>query len=219
MESTTKTTSDVAVLLDNLHSIHIGSPADRVTNIDAYRLRYKVYVEEMQLECPNADHVNRFITDRLDQTGYIFNYYKNDECVSTLRGNILSEADIGSLESLYSIDPNVEPEKTSILTKFVVDSKSRQSMASYNVVRDAFLLGLSKGVTRAYMDSVPTLTTYYEKLGFIGCGETFVNEETGLLGQPMYIQMDNIEYLNEIRSPLAKLYMAYIRNIDDEAFV
>ena len=87
---------------------------------DAYRLRYNVYCEEMNLTSPNADHEKKVLTDRLDTFGHIINVYSGGKCTATVRLNVLSEGDIGEFRNLYHIDKDSRPEQTAILTKLMV---------------------------------------------------------------------------------------------------
>lgn len=172
---------------------------------DSFRLRYKVYCEEMGLSSPNASHDSKEIKDAIDDHAIIVNYYKNNVCASTFRVNILSDGTGGVFEDLYNIDLHLGRDKLAVLTKLMVHPNHRKSRASYYVVRDACMIGLIRSVRYAYIDCAPDLMEYYEKWGFVINGEPFNHYETGHV-TPMRLDYDNIDYLRSIKSPCAKIY-------------
>ncbi len=179
---------------------------------DSYKLRYKVYFEEMGLQSPNACTKTKEIRDDIDQTAVVINYYKGDCCAATLRANILSDGSAGIFESLYNVDQNIAREKQAVLTKLIVDKKHRKSRATFHLFREACLIGLFRDIRFAYIDCVPELQSIYKKLGYVVNGEPFTHYETGYV-VPMKFDYQDIEYLRAIKSPCASFYDEFHNSI------
>ena len=101
------------------------NPSVSDTRSDSYKLRYKVYCEEMGLSSPNACHDSKEIKDDIDKTAIVINYYRHDNCVATFRANILSDGSAGVFEDLYNVDSNISRDKQAVLTKLMVDKDHR----------------------------------------------------------------------------------------------
>src|SRR6266581_4779607 len=94
-----------------------------------YRLRYKVYVEEMGLNPAEADHRRRIITDSLDATGRILAAFSEGEVVGTIRLNLARDTDMGEWREIFQMDRfgPFFPERVSMTTRLVVASQFRNS--------------------------------------------------------------------------------------------
>lgn len=136
---------------------------------DAYRLRYQVYCEEMNLDSPNADHKQKTLTDKLDAFGHIFNIYSDEKCIATVRLNVLSEGDIGEFRNLYHVNNDSSADQTAILTKLMVLKEKRRTKILYALFKKAYVFGLKRSLsaTKAH-DVVPTDRAPHEAVGAAG---------------------------------------------------
>lgn len=146
----------------------------------ARRLRYEVYCEELGRASPHANHEKRTISDPLDTFGHTFVAMEDGVAIGTIRGNMSFEGPLGILEELYGMNRSTyHPERTSVVTKFVVRKSRRGSLVSYKLISALTRFGLRNNMKECYIDSVPSLLHYYKALGFEMVAPKFFHVENG----------------------------------------
>jgi GNAT superfamily N-acetyltransferase len=133
-----------------------------------YRLRYEVYVEELQRVQRYADHEARLVVEPLDRTGRIFGAFEGDRAVGTVRVNFARDSELGEYESLYGMASlgAKHPRVTSITTKLLVTKDYRSSSLAYRLAAAAYADGLPEGIEHDFVDVYPPRVPFFEKLGY-----------------------------------------------------
>src|SRR5690349_3726660 len=111
--------------------------AQTPSDVDAvFRLRYQVYVEELQRNQRYADHDQRTIAEPLDKNGNLFCAFENGSLVGTVRTNYARNGGLGEYEELYEMAtacPAYHPRQSSITTKLLVAPAYRNSSLAYRL--------------------------------------------------------------------------------------
>jgi predicted GNAT family N-acyltransferase len=158
--------------------------------MDAQKLRYKVYCQELGRTSPHADHETATIIDELDAAGHTFLAVEDGQAIGTLRANRPSEGPIGILESLYGMDASdAHPEGTIVCTKFVIRSDKRKTAAGIKLVAAFARYSVQHGIRECYIDCIPSLRPFYMGMGFRKSGEKFLHRENGP-SYPMKIDLE-----------------------------
>src|SRR5712692_4115755 len=92
-----------------------------------YRLRYKVYVEEMGLNPTEADHSRGIITDSLDSSARILAAFSEGEVVGTIRLNLARYPEMDQWYEMFQIEHfgPFFPDRVSMTTRLVVAREFR----------------------------------------------------------------------------------------------
>ena len=148
--------------------------------VDAQRLRYQVYCEELGRTSPNAVHEKKIIADDLDAFGHTFLAVEDGESIGTLRANRPSEGPVGILEALYNMDASeFHPERTIVCTKFVIRGDRRNTMAGIKLVAAFARYSVQHDLRECYIDCIPSLRAFYMAMGFRSAGKKFLHRENG----------------------------------------
>ncbi|HJP69955.1 MAG TPA: GNAT family N-acyltransferase [Sphingomicrobium sp.] len=149
--------------------------------LEAKKLRYEVYCDELGRQSCNADHENRVLSDNLDQTGHTFIAREGGQTVGTVRVNFAWEGSISPYDELYDCDAWRRYQgRAAICTKLAVRSVSRSSDALLHLLAAALQLVIRNDASACFIDSLPRFTPLYARLGFIRTGEPFMHHENGL---------------------------------------
>lgn len=170
-----------------------------------YRLRYKVYVEEMARNQPHADHAGRRITDELDATGIVFGLASEGAWVGTMRLNRVSDG-IGKYAEMYGLD-GLSPEEARrhvIGTVLMVLPGGRRQHGTMMLFLSSLAYALQNGVDRCWIDCNPHLVSMFEGVGY----RKHHVVDHALYGrvQVMSVDLRDVDHLRAIRSPLLKVY-------------
>jgi CRP-like cAMP-binding protein len=164
----------------------VGPPVDVLLCRDpamlreAAKLRYSVYCTELGRSSPHADHVEKTISDHLDDFGHTFIAISSGEAVGTLRANLAREGSLGILTDLYGMNlSKYHPEQTAICTKFAIKQSKRLGYTSIQLVSVVVQYGMRSDVVECYIDCIPSLVPLYEKFGFALAGDQFFHHENG----------------------------------------
>jgi CRP-like cAMP-binding protein len=177
---------------DNLAFVSGAFAQSRTQAIDVYlcrnedmlrsaqRLRYDVYCVELGRNSPHADHDKKVITDDLDRFGHTFIAMEAGETIGTMRGNLALEGSLGLLEELYGMTRSPHhPAKTSVCTKLIVKKSKRGSRAALKLIAAMVRFGRPHDIVECYIDCVPELLPFYQRLGFAVSGPKFFHRENG----------------------------------------
>ena len=185
------------------YSIHLARTAAERDAI--YRLRYRVYVEEMHRPQKDADHDSRIITDALDSFGLLFGAWRHEVCIGTMRVNLLREGDIGAYREMYglqSLTPD-EIERSSITTRLMVMPGARRRGVSVALACAAAALSADVGIDYDYIDCNEHLVDFFRHLGYLPHRTDLVHPEYGAV-TVMKVDLDDEAHLRAVGSPLAQ---------------
>jgi N-acyl-L-homoserine lactone synthetase len=155
------------------------SPGERE---EAYRLRYRVYVEELGFPQQHADHQRRAVEDQFDASAVLLIAIFGDAVVGTVRSNYGSESAFGpfaALHRMHELGP-LYPSKVSLTSKLIVDRGHRTGKVALALARSIFRIGVTLGIAVDFIDCQPTLVRFYRRLGYEQTRETpFEHPELG----------------------------------------
>lgn len=169
-----------------------------------FRLRYSIYVEEMQRSCYYADHESMEIIEPEDKQGTIFYAELQGEVIATIR------LTIGSAISDYSIDfyelqpfMNFSPNKVAIAAKLMVEKKHRSSNILPNLFLELYRFCKSHNILFLFLDTNYNLMRLYQKTGFRMYTQIKHHHEYGTV-VPLVTLIDDHKYLKKIDSWISR---------------
>ncbi|MBW2421769.1 MAG: cyclic nucleotide-binding domain-containing protein [Deltaproteobacteria bacterium] len=173
-----------------------------------YEFRYRVYVEELEIESPEADHSRRWLRDPADDYSTSFALLDDGEVMGLLRATLLSEVpDIEPYVEKYGLEPALgafELSEICATSRFMLDSRLRGSTAVLRLVRGPYLTWQRRGVRLNYGDCSPHLVPFYEHMGFRRFGRTFNDAAYGFK-IPILMLVSDVAHFERVRSPFARL--------------
>ncbi len=171
-----------------------------------YRLRYEVYVEEMQIFGAAADHERRMLIDPNDADAHLMYATVDDEFVGTLRLNLGKDTPYSTeFEQTYNFDrfrPTTATEEMMVLTRFMVKEAYRGTPIAFQMIAEVARIGLQEDVEIAFCDCQPHLIRYYQRIGFRGYECPVYNDPEFGIMVPMAFIFGDPDYLKSIRSPV-----------------
>jgi hypothetical protein len=161
---------DVAAVsagIASVGNINVLLCRDESMMLQAQRLRYSVYCDELGRDPPEADHSRRIISDTLDEFSHTFIALEGGEAIGTLRTTLAGEGPLGILEDLYGMTNSVlYPAATALCTKFYIKKSKRRSPAFLQLGRAWLEDAVSRGIRECFLGAVPSLAAMYKVLGF-----------------------------------------------------
>ena len=182
------------------------TPAERNA---VFRLRYSIYVEELQRKEKYADHASKTVVEPLDETGKIFGVWLGDQIVGTGRLNYLRDSDFSEYSELYSFDRLVSPytEQAALSTKLMISKLYRASDVALNVVIKMCEISLADGIGIGFLDCIKPMEPFFKKLGYRMYKGRVQHPVYGDIA-PMANVMDLV-HLEAVGSPLSKICKKY----------
>jgi len=171
----------------------------------AFRLRYEVYIEEMNIPDKAADHQMRIIEEPWDDDALILGAFAGDELIGTLRMRLGNTASFSHYESLFSLGlfrPHF-PERASYTDRFAVDSAHRHGLAAVRLCVAGFRLYQTHNVSLDFICCQPHMRGLFEKLGYRQVLPDIIHPFGGRV-HPMVLNTCDPEHLVKCRSPFAR---------------
>jgi CRP-like cAMP-binding protein len=173
-----------------------------------YAFRYRVYVEEMGLETPEADPQRRWLRDPLDEHSTSYALLRDGEVIGALRLTRLAELpDPAELVAKFGMEPAVEAfglEPLCATSRFMLDPAVRHGTAILRLMRAAYDDACELGLRLNYGDCSPHLLGFYEHLGFRRYRRAFNDTIYGFKVPILMLIRDHARFAR-MRSPLARL--------------
>lgn len=173
-----------------------------------YKLRYRVYVEELAKANIVADHENKKIYDELDEWAIILYVQVGSNIIGTARVNIgyLNEfpkelvelLDMGKYKKYQ--DDGME-HKMTFASKLMVDIQYRSSPALYLLLAKCYEFSCANKVLFAFCGCNIHLIRLYEQMGFNRYGKNFADAGYGML-TPVVLTIQDVNHFRKVRSPL-----------------
>ena len=175
-----------------------------------YRLRYEVYVEEMNIFGAVADHERRMLIDPNDADARLMYATVDGEYVGTLRLNLGKDAPFSDeFEQTYNFErfrPAASDEQMMAITRFMVKGSYRNSPVAFQLIAECAHVGLREGIEVAFCDCQPHLIRFYQRIGFRGYECPVYNDpEFGIMVPHAFVYGD-VDYLKSIRSPVHAIF-------------
>lgn len=171
---------------------------------DAYRFRYKIYIEEMNRPA-HADHSKRIITDWLDKDGTTLYVTNDNNIIATGRVNFKKNGPL-EFEDIYGLTDFQEfyPDKVSTTTKLMLSPEYRRTPVTAQLINFIYDFGRNQGVSFDFINVNKPLDIFYEKMGYRKYKENFNHPEFGEV-IPMVLVINDLDHLKKIRSPFSKI--------------
>ncbi|RJP28508.1 MAG: GNAT family N-acetyltransferase [Candidatus Omnitrophota bacterium] len=173
-----------------------------------YRLRYKVFVEEMRIQYGNADYRQQILKDELDEDAVHLYQKTHYGAVSAIRLNLGRDSSIpAEMQQEYALKRfrNAYPMETfSFTSKLVVAAEWRGERILSNLVCAAYEYLLDQGILFDFTRCVPSLLHLYEYLGYRRYKDNFTDFDEGY-SIPLVLVMKDCAHFDKVRSPFGEL--------------
>jgi hypothetical protein len=195
---------------DVLSTPPLGALSIRMVNSthereSAFRLRYRVYVQELGFRQSHADHSRRIVEEPLDESADIFVAYLSNEVVGTVRSNMGAGCDFGQYAELYGMHQlgALYPARVAMTSKLIVDARYRNGRVFLELAHAVFRLGILRGMAADFIDCEQRLLPVYHRLGYRQTSEQPIEHPDLGPRYPMRLFSDRA-YLESVRSPFLR---------------
>jgi predicted GNAT family N-acyltransferase len=184
-----------------------------------YRLRYEIYVEEMGYLFPGVDHRGRRLADPMERPSRRLMAEEGGQLAGTLQFNWGAECPFTEEERrIYRLSDFIAfagDESTMIASRFMTRPSHRDSDLPARMLDAMFEFALDNEVKLLVADCRPHLINNYLRLGFRTYAQTYNDPTVGMLA-PLIFVIDDVAYLERIKSRLAPLFRARRPGAPDE---
>jgi len=161
----------------------------------AYRLRYRIYIEELNRKFLHNCQKTKSISDRYDNHATVMISHGKNEMNGTLRVNI-SSWDV-HLENRFGIFPSDSTFVYAYVDNFVLLPEYRKTKLALQYIIRVFEYGVDRKVDLCLIESAPELLEMYQKLGFTPYRTV---EKDGNIRYQMALKPFDLYHLKESKS-------------------
>jgi predicted GNAT family N-acyltransferase len=174
-----------------------------------FKLRYKVFVEEMGKTPHHANHQHKTLIEPLDSSANIFSAFHNGKVVGTARNNLARTSNLEYYPQLYKMDfvGNAHPKYTSISGKLMVLKEFRGNQIAIHLIKENYRQMLIEGIKFDFSECDSSLVSYYNKLGYKSIG-TLNHPEYGE-GTILMLDVLDLEHLERVGSPFKEICKSF----------
>jgi hypothetical protein len=168
--------------------------------MEAYKLRYRVYIQEMQAPI-TANHKQKIIKDKYDRHATLF--YAQVGALSIATGRVILRKDGEvELEDIYDLEKfkPFYPDCISTTSRFVIEEPYRSLSFAKNFANEMYRFGSKNGVAFDFINIDESHYSFYKRLGYRSYKENFNDPEWGE-SIPLVLALHDYKYLSKIRSP------------------
>lgn len=196
---------------DVLEKIEIGIASTEHEKEGIFRLRYRIYVEEMHRQPVAIDHSSRLLFDELDKWAFLLYAKAGSEIIGTMRVNIgLIEQFPRDLANLLYMDnfktfcnENSCP-LVAFSSKLMVSPAYRNSPALHFLSAKGYELYCDHHVQLNFGGCNFYLLRLYEQFGCRRFGRNFIDPGYGML-TPFILLVNDADHLKAVRSPFIRI--------------
>ncbi|MDG1401252.1 MAG: hypothetical protein P8R45_10960, partial [Candidatus Binatia bacterium] len=176
-------------------------------------LRYRVYVEELQIPTPEADHESRSIRDVIEENSLSFGAWKNGEAIGSLRVTCL--ADLPEPQKILSrlhMHPALAGFGMDALcttSRFMLDPRNRNGRLIYPLMKVVYDYMRQREIRLNFGDCSPHQLPFYQHLGFRNYERGFDDPAYGYK-LPLLMLLGDRQELLRRRTPLARAAANYL---------
>ncbi|MBD3887547.1 cyclic nucleotide-binding domain-containing protein [Phormidium tenue FACHB-886] len=175
---------------------------------EIYQFRYKVYIEEMKKSLRYANHIEKTLKDKLDETAILLYIKFEDEIVATVRKNLLSSSslseNISQAFAVHRFTAAFPTETISFSSRLMVAPQWRNSAVLGMIVMEFYRDARARNLQFDFSHAAPWLVPFYENLGYRRYVDNFFDEDAGLQ-IPMVLLMEDVEHLRAVHSPFYRV--------------
>lgn len=175
--------------------------------LEAYRVRYAVYLEEQRKPYPSADHHQKLLSDDLDSSAAIILVASEDRACGTVRANFLDSA---SVRSAYehqidlSLCSSIPDHNVSICSRLAVLPQHRGKTVCALLFSEIYRYGLRRNTQLCFEACAPSLLPIFRRYGFREYLPPCVDPIVGQLHR-MVLVLDDLAHLERVRSPFLQI--------------
>ncbi|MGZ5153090.1 MAG: N-acyl amino acid synthase FeeM domain-containing protein, partial [Burkholderiales bacterium] len=151
-------------------SITVGSAQTAEERAEVYAFRYRIYVEEMGLQPPGADHQRRQLEDEYDAYGLSYALVEDGAIVGSLRCLFIDQVpDPSALIAKFHMEPALAafgPSAIVTTSRFMLDPHLRHGTAILQLIQAAYDDAHRRGIRLNYGDCSPHMLEFYEHMGY-----------------------------------------------------
>lgn len=170
-----------------------------------FRLRYEIYIQEMNLESESIDHESQMLTDPYDDNARILYAAVDGEIVGTLRlhwgGTAPFAEEFYETYDLDRFESVVSPDQMVVFTRFMVRKQYRGTLLPFQLLGAIAQYSLDKKVRLSFCDCQPHLLNLYTRLGYRTYTSTY-NDALFGLAVPLVLVVEDLEHFRRLNSPL-----------------
>ncbi len=205
----------VAEIANQDESIQIGIAATDEEKAEIYRLRYRIYIEEMGRDPISTDHENKLLFDDMDRWAHLIYAKVGNEYIGTMRINMgpidqfpQEMIRVLSLDRVRDFFQGRENRLIGSSTKLMVSQQYRNSAAFHLLTAKGYELYCNHHVRFNFGGCNFYLLRLYELMGCRRFGKNFVDPGYGILTPIVWI-IDDIDHLKAVRSPFLRIARKY----------
>lgn len=175
-----------------------------------YGFRYRVYVEEMRIETPEADHDAHELRDPLDAWSTSWTLLRDERVLGTLRVTRVADVPDPDLEALvtrFAMERALDRFGAGTLctsSRFMIHPELRRGRGILRLMAAVYEDSRRRGIRLNYGDCSPHLLPFYEHLGFRRYGDAFNDTAYGFK-VPILMLLGDREHFHLVRSPLRRI--------------
>jgi predicted GNAT family N-acyltransferase len=173
-----------------------------------FKLRYRVYVENMGRLSDKSDHINKELYDEFDDNARVLIAVKKGKAIGTLRLSWGGDAPFaGSMLSDYRLIPflnQIQKEKICIVERLMIDPDCRGSSLVVRMYKEVMHFVLEHKAEVVLLNCELHNLNAYLKLGFRAFGDVFDYPSIGPV-VPMALIVGDYDHLVSVGSPVAYL--------------
>jgi hypothetical protein len=179
--------------------------ADRAA---VFAFRYRVYVDEMGVETPEADHDRQWLTDPLDDHAELWVLGDGDRVLGSLRIAYLDDVpDLDWFVDRFSLEPALDafgPAALCATSRFMLDPQLRLGTAILRLMVAPVQSERAGPVRLNYGDCSPHMLPFYVHMGYRRYAPGFNDVRYGFK-VPIVMLMGDRDRFTRVRSPFARL--------------
>ena len=169
----------------------------------AYQLRYRVFVDELHYEIPNAPP-EQGLTQPSDAHARIFVGFDGDTPAATVTLNALRDGPVDdAVMRDYGIEPflrHVPAAAIGIVHKALVVEQYRDSQLFQDMITEMIRTAFPAETQFCFLECSPYLVRFHERMGFRRYAPAFTYGESGIVSLPMCLVTTDLEYLRKVHS-------------------
>ncbi len=182
-------------------SVALAQSADACAQL--FRFRYRVAVEELKQQPPDADHRAKTLSDELDDGAVLLYVTSDDMVVATVRLNFGDDAELPRrLRKVFQLErfEDAFGKAYSFTSRLFIAQAWRGSAAPKLLLGAAYKLARERGARFDFCHCSPSLVPLYERLGYRQFADNFADESAGYC-VPLVLPHEDLGHLNAVNSP------------------
>jgi N-acyl-L-homoserine lactone synthetase len=185
---------------------------------EVFRFRYKILIEEEQVNILSADHRSRTVQDDYDEIAYILVALSDSSEVAGTARTVLWRSLPNSLKNKdgipetlanvgFALPPSIKPDMCSYTSRMVTsgDSKRTKHLASSELAKALYYFGLRSGIEIDFILCTPDVVRFFKKLGYRELIANIKSPDTQRQCYLMYLLLEDSVHLGKVRSPFEEL--------------